>query len=140
MIEFKCILRRLVNSGSVVVAAAGNDVEIALTLTSDAKVSFLLSSFPQVFGVYVIGPWGVIQPDATKIRPENWMHGEHSAAREIEVSPDAPYKTTMKLSDWFDIKNAKQFCAGKYVIVVKFYDGGLMKQPVSSNTLELTLK
>src|SRR5579872_6009661 len=49
-------------------------IDVELSTEGDTAYTFLLAAFPQDFGIYILGPWGIVQPDPKKIRPENWMH------------------------------------------------------------------
>lgn len=122
--------------------AAGDDITLEVVLSTEAEQShtFLLGSFPQVFGVYVLGPWGAVQPDLTKVRPENWMHQQHSAAVEITVAKGKPYRTTVKLSDYFKVADPEVFKPGGYQVNVKFYEHGWkMPAPIDSGAVRFEL-
>jgi RNA polymerase sigma factor (sigma-70 family) len=115
-------------------------LEVVLSTDGDQSYEFLLGAFPQAFGVYVLGPWGAIQPDMTKVRPENWMHQEHSTAARIIVAKGKPYRTTVKLSDYFPVTDAAQFKPGAYQVNVKFYETRLkMSAPIDSGAMRFEL-
>jgi hypothetical protein len=125
-------------SGPTKPVAAGEEITLEVILSTDGEESrtFLLGAFPQAFGIYVLGPWGAVQPDLTKIRPENWMHQEHSAAAEITVAKGKPYKTTVKLSDYFRVADPEVFKPGEYQVNVKFYESGWkMPAPIDSGAV-----
>ena len=127
------------------VVAVGEDVTLDIVLSTEGPEShtFLLGSFAQIFGVYVLGPWGIVQPDTTKVRSENWMHQEHSAAAKITVTKDSPYRATIKLSDYFRVRDADAFKMGRYQINFKFYESSWnMSAPIDSGTVlvELVVK
>ena len=54
--------------GPAKLIAAGDDIAMEVILSTEGEEShtFQLGAFPQVFGVYVLGPWGVVQPDPTR--------------------------------------------------------------------------
>ena len=120
----------------------GGDVRLEVTLSTedDQSYDFLLGSFPQAFGIYVLGPWGPVPPAPSKVRPENWMHQRHSAAARITVAKGKPYHTTVKLSDYFKVRDAGEFKPGGYQVNVKFYDTGLkMPSPIDSGPVRFRL-
>jgi len=120
----------------------GDEITLEVTLSTDGDESyeFLLGSFPQAFGVYVLGPWGSVAPDPAKVRPENWMHQQHSAARLIKVAKGQPYRVTVKLSDYFLAADAGQFKPGTYQVNVKFYESGWkMPAPIDSGPVRFEL-
>ena len=122
--------------------ADGDDITLEVVLSTDGEQSytFLLGSFPQAFGIYVLGPWGVVQPDLTKVLPENWMHQEHSAAATITVAKGKPYRTTVKLSDYFKVGDPDAFKPGRYQVNVKFYESGWkMQAPIDSGAVPFEL-
>ena len=115
--------------------AVGEEITLEVVLSTDGEQShtFLLGSFAQSFGIYVLGPWGAVQPDLAKVRPENWMHQQHSAAAKITVAKDKPYRTTVKLSDYFKLRESEAFKPGGYQVNVKFYEiGWKMAAPIDS--------
>jgi len=127
---------------STKVLAVGEDVTLNIVLSTEGAEShtFLLGSFAQAFGVYVLGPWGVVQPDTTKVRPENWMHQQHSAAAKITITKDAPYRATIKLSEYFRLGDADTFKMGRYQINLKFYESGWnMAVPIDSGAVLVEL-
>jgi len=106
----------------------------------EGSYEFLLGSDPQVFGIYVLGPWGPVQPDLNKVRPENWMHQQHSAARRITVTPDQPFETKLRLADYFPVNDGNAFRPGLYQVNVKFYDIGLnMSCPADTGAIPFDL-
>jgi hypothetical protein len=122
----------------------GDDFNLSLGITvsteSEGNHTFLLGSLPQVFGVYILGPWGPIQPDLTKIRPENWMHQEHSKAIPITVTKDKPYTTTIKLRDYFPTRDTAVFKPGAYQVNVKFRAIDLkMAAPIDSGPVKFEI-
>lgn len=122
--------------------AAGDDITLEVVVSTDGKQShtFLLGSFPQAFGIYLLGPWGTVQPDLTKVGPENWMHQEHSAAAKITVAKGKPYRTTVKLSDYFKLTDPDVFKPGGYQVNVKFYESGWkMPAPIDSGAVRFEL-
>jgi hypothetical protein len=122
--------------------AAGDDItlEVILSTDGDRAHTFLLGSFPQAFGIYVLGPWGVVPPDPGKVRPENWMHQEHSAAAEVTVAKGKPYRTSVKLSDYFKVADPDVFKPGAYQVNVKFYESGWkMPAPIDSGPVRFEL-
>jgi hypothetical protein len=48
--------------------AVGGDIQLEVILSTDGDQTqeFLLGSFPQVFGIFVLGPWGPVQPDPSR--------------------------------------------------------------------------
>lgn len=127
-------LRLEVKAPAKPVAPGANiTLEVTLSAADDGSHEFLLGALPQVFGVYVLGPWGHVMPDPMKVRPENWMHQQHSVAARIRVTKATPYRTTMKLSDYFAVTDTKQFRPGAYQVNVKFYVVGIgMRAPIDS--------
>ena len=122
--------------------AVGDDItlEVILSTGEEQGHTFLLGSFPQAFGIYVLGPWGTVQPDPAKVRPENWMHQEHSAAAKITVAKGKPYRTTVKLADYFKVTDSDVFKPGGYQINVKFYESGWkMAAPIDSGAVRFEL-
>jgi RNA polymerase sigma factor (sigma-70 family) len=122
--------------------AIGDEIklEVALSSEGDRTYQFQLGSFPQDFGIYLHGPGGAIQPDTNKILPQNWMHQQHGPAALISVSKGKPYRTTVKLSDYFPTGDAAQFKPGTYRVNVKFYDVGLkMPGPIDSGPVRFEL-
>jgi hypothetical protein len=120
--------------------AIGEEIklEVVLSTDGDQTYQFQLGAFPQAFGVYLLGPWGAIQPD--KVLPQNWMHQQHGPAAHISVAKGKPYRTTVKLSDYFPVVDAAQFKPGAYQVNVKFYDSGLkMSAPIDSGAVRLEL-
>lgn len=121
-------------------ATAGEVVVSVRVSCREGSHEFLLGSDPQVFGIYVLGPWGSVQPDLTKVRPENWMHQQHSAARRITITPDKPFETKLRLADYFPVNDATAFRPGPYQVNVKFYDIGLkMHFPADSGAIRFDL-
>jgi hypothetical protein len=123
-------------------AADGEDITLEVVLSTNGEQShtFLLGSFPQAFGIYVLGPWGAVQPELTKVLPENWMHQQHSAAATITVTKGKPYRTTVKLSDYFKVGEPDAFKPGKYQVNVKFYHSGWkMSAPIDSGAVQFEL-
>lgn len=121
---------------------SGDDITLEVVLSTDGSQShtFLLGSFPQAFGIYVLGPWGAVQPDPTKVRPENWMHQEHSAATRITVARGKPYRTTVRLSDYFKVTDPDVFRPGGYQVNVKFYESSWnMPAPIDSGAVRFEL-
>jgi hypothetical protein len=119
-------------------ASQGQNLAVKVTIrsTNERTHRFRLGSLPQVFGVYILGPWGHVAPDVTKVRPENWMHQEHSASRIVSITPQQPYQATINLNDYFPVTDAKVFKPGRYQVNIKFYDVTLgMKTPVDSGSL-----
>jgi RNA polymerase sigma factor (sigma-70 family) len=115
-------------------------LEVILSTESEQGYRFGYSSFPQYFGIYVLGPWGLIQPDPAKIRPENWMHGEGVQPQQMTVAKGKPYRTNVKLSDYFKVADTIQFKPGAYQVNVKFYDRGLgMASPIDSGAVRFEL-
>lgn len=52
----------------------------------------------------------------------------------------SPYRTTVKLSDYFPVNDAAQFKPGGYQVNVKFYDIGLkMSVPIDSGAVRFRL-
>jgi len=83
--------------------------------------------------MYVLGPWGPVQPDLSKVRPENWMHQQHSAASPITITPDKPFETKLRFSDYFPVNDGSIFRPGRYQLNVKFYSVELgMEQPIDA--------
>ena len=123
--------------------ASAQDITVTVTLSASdvQKREFDFGSFPQCFGVYILGPWGPIQPDVKKVRPENWMHQEHSPAKRIVVTKDRPFKTFFKLSDYFPITHSSIFRPGEYQMNIKFFDVGLgMPRPIDSGPVTFIIK
>jgi hypothetical protein len=121
----------------------GEDITVQLVLSTAGPKSygFLLGSIPQVFGIYIVGPKGPIQPDPTKVLPENWMHQQHSAATPIQVAKGLPYRVTISLADYFATKDPKQFGPGLYQVKLKFLETGLgMKTPLESRPVRVEIK
>ena len=122
--------------------ALGGDITLEVVLSTDGEQShtFLLGSFPQAFGIYVLGPWGAVSPDPAKVRPENWMHQQHSAAAKITVAKGKPYKATVKLSDYYTVADPNAFKPGEYQVNVKFYESGWkMSAPIDSGAVRFKL-
>jgi hypothetical protein len=121
--------------------ATAGDVVVAVRVSCrEGSHELLLGSDPQVFGIYVLGPWGPVQPDLTKVRPENWMHQQHNAARRITITADRPFETKLRLADYFSVKDATAFRPGPYQLNVKFYDIGLnMPFPADSGAVRFDL-
>ena len=122
--------------------AVGEEIQLEVILSTDGDQSyeFLLAGFPQTFGVYVLGPWGPVLPDASKVRLENWMHQQHSTAARVTVAKGKPYRTVVKLSDYFKAFEAGGLKPGDYQINVKFYVVGLgMQTPIDSGPVRFTL-
>src|SRR5262245_33871806 len=133
---------RLQVLGPVGPVGLGDDItlQVVLSAEGDGRQEFLLGSFPQVFGIYLLGPWGPIQPDPAKVRPENWMHQEHSAAARIVVTRRSPYRHTVRLSDYFRVQDVAVFRPGVYQVNVKFYDVGLrLPAPIDSGAVRFEL-
>jgi hypothetical protein len=123
-------------------APKGRDVAVNLQLSteSDQAYEFSLGSIPQDFGIYILGPWGTIQPDPTKVRPENWMHGEHGPSERIVVSKVHPYHAKVLLSAYFSMADAHTFKPGIYQINVKFYDANCkLRVPLDSGPVSFVL-
>jgi hypothetical protein len=119
---------------------AGGVVVAIRVSCREGSHEFLLGSDPQVFGIYVLGPWGPVEPDLTKVRPENWMHQQHSAARRITITPDRPFETKLHLADYFPVNDGAAFRPGPYQVNVKFYDIGLkMPFPADSGAIHFDL-
>jgi hypothetical protein len=122
--------------------AIGEEIklEVVLSTDGDQTYEFQLGAFPQAFGIYLLGPWGALQPDPAKVLPQNWMHQEHGPAARIRVAMGKPYRTTVKLSDYFQVADAAQFKPGAYQVNVKFYDIGLkMSAPIDSGAVRFEL-
>jgi hypothetical protein len=120
--------------------AIGEEIrlEVILSTEGDQTYEFQLGAFSQTFGIYLLGPWGAIQPD--KVRPQNWMHQEHGPAARISVAKGKPYRATVKLSDYFPVVDAAQFKPGNYQVNAKFYDIGLkMSAPIDSGAVRFEL-
>jgi RNA polymerase sigma factor (sigma-70 family) len=133
-------LLKLKAVGPVKALASGDEIQLEVVLSTDGDQTceFQLGSFPQAFGVYVQGPGGAIQTD--KVLSENWMHQEHGPASSIRVSKGNPYRTVVKLSDYFPVFDAKKFKPGAYQVNVKFYDVGLkMLAPIDSGPVRFQL-
>jgi RNA polymerase sigma factor (sigma-70 family) len=114
----------------------GAEVTLKLVLSTDGgqTYDFLLGALPQVFGIYVQGPAGPVQPDPKKVLPQNWMHQQHSAAAPITVARGRPFQTTVKLSDYFKVADPDQFKPGQYKVTFKFHCITLkMPAPIESN-------
>jgi hypothetical protein len=61
------------------------------------------------------------------------MHQEHSAAATITVAKGKPYRTTIRLSDYFKVGDSAAFKPGKYQVNVKFYESEWkMAAPIDS--------
>ena len=68
------------------------------------------------------------------------MHQEHSAAASITVAQGQPYRTTVKLSEYFRTEDAERFKAGIYQVNVKFYATELkMVAPIDSGAVKFEL-
>lgn len=122
--------------------AVGEDITLDIVLSTEGAEchTFLLASFAQAFGVYVLGPWGVVQPDMTKVRPENWMHQQHSVAAKITVTKDSPYRASIKLSEYFRVQDSNAFKPGKYQINLKFFESSWnMSAPIDSGAVLVEL-
>lgn len=121
--------------------ATAGDVVVAVRVSCrEGSHEFLLGSDPQVFGVYVLGPWGPVPPDLTKVRPENWMRQEHGAARRVTITPERPFETRLRLADYFPVRDGSAFRPGPYQVNVKFYDAGLnMPSPADSGAVRFRL-
>ncbi len=133
---------RLNVGGPAESVAVGGDIQLEVILSTDGDQAqeFLLGSFPQAFGIFVLGPWGPVQPDPSKIRPENWMHQEHSVAARIRISKGKPYRRAVKLSEYFNVADATQFKPGEYQVNVKFYESDWkMPEPIDSGPLRFRL-
>jgi hypothetical protein len=116
-------------------------IEVVLSTPGEAAYEFLLGAVPQVFGIYILGPWGPVQPDPTKVRPENWMHQAHGPAARISVAKHQPYRVTIKLSDYFPLSDTQQFKPGVYQVNVKFYEIGLgMRTPIDSGPVRFEIR
>jgi hypothetical protein len=121
--------------------AVAGDVVIAVRVwCKEGSHAFRFGSEPQVFGIYVLGPWGPVQPDLAKVRPENWMHQQHSAATRIVITPDKPFEAKLRLADYFPVKDAAAFRTGRYQVNVKFYEAGLgMPRPADTGAMTFDL-
>jgi hypothetical protein len=122
--------------------AVGEEIVLQVTISTDDEQNyeFRLGSFPQVFGIYLLGPWGPIQPNLAKVRPENWMNQEHTASRQVFIAKGKPYRTTVKLSDYFRTEEDEQFKPGGYQVNVKFYAIHLkMVAPIDSGAVRFEL-
>lgn len=121
--------------------ATADEVVIAVCVSCrEGSHTFLLGGDAQVFGIYVLGPWGSVQPDLTKVRPENWMHQQHSAARPINITPDQPFKVKLRLANYFPVNDRTAFRPGPYQVNVKFYAAGLkMTCPADSGAIHFDL-
>jgi hypothetical protein len=120
----------------------GDEITLEVVLSTDGEQShtFLIGSFAQAFGIYVLGPWGAVHPDPAKVLPENWMHQQHSAAAKITVAKDKPYRTTVKLSDYFKVGESEAFKPGGYQVNVKFYvSEWKMSAPIDSGAVRFEL-
>jgi len=120
----------------------GEEIVLQVTISTDDEQNyeFQLVAFPQVFGIYLLGPWGPIQPNLAKVRTENWMHQEHSVARQISIVKGKPYRATIKLSDYFQTEEAEQFKPGGYQVNIKFYTVDLkMAVPIDSSAVRFEL-
>lgn len=97
---------------------------------NEQPLKFQVGSFPQVFGLYLLGPRGPVAPDPAKVRPENWMHGERSATTEITMKQGSPYDAEFNLLDYF---RAQDLPPGNYQLNVKFQETSLgMTEPLDA--------
>jgi len=122
--------------------AVGEEIVLQVTISTDDEQNyeFQLGAFPQVFGIYLLGPWGPIQPNLAKVRSENWMNQQHSSAEQISIAKGKPYRTAVKLSDYFRTEEAEQFKPGVYQVNVKFYAIPLkMVAPIDSGAVRFEL-
>jgi hypothetical protein len=116
-------------------------LHVTLATTGKGRYEFRLGSFAQDFGIYILGPWGPVSPDPARIRAEQWLHQEHSKATLIQVSAARPYTVSVKLSNYFDLANPKQFKPGVYQVNVKFFEGRLgMRAPIDSGTVQFRIQ
>lgn len=132
-------------------AEQGGDVTVTVTVSTTNAQSrqFRIGSFAESFGVYILGPWGPVEPDLKKVRPENWMHGEHSASTLVTFEKGKPFTTTFILSDYFRTgEPTKQvpgvidgLLPGEHQMNIKFlvYDLG-MTQPIDSGPVLFMVK
>ena len=124
---------KIVSSRSALAAPDVMHVTVTLSTTGDDSYIFHIGSFAELFGVYLLGPWGVVQPDSRKILTQNWMHQQHSPSTRVLVKKGRPFETSFKLSDYYDVKDKNVFREGRYQLNVKFYAAGLgMKSPLDS--------
>jgi len=129
----------------------GGDVTVTVTVstTNSLPRQFRTGSFVECFGVYILSPWGPVLPDVKKVRPENWMHGEHSASAQVTIENGKPFLSTFRLSDYFrTTEPAKQvpgaidgFLPGEHQMNVKFLVNDLgMTHPIDSGPILFTVK
>ena len=65
------------------------------------------------------------------------MHQQHSAAEEVTVGKGKPYRTTVKLSEYFKVADPDVFKPGAYQVNVKFFETGWrMATPIDSGALK----
>ena len=68
------------------------------------------------------------------------MHQQHSASRQVFIAKGKPYRTTVKLSDYFRTGEAEQFKPGVYQVNLKFYAITLkMVAPIDSGAIRFEL-
>lgn len=120
----------------------GEEITLSVTVLteSDQVHTFQLGDPVQVLGIYVLGPWGFVQPDPERVRPENWMHQGHFSSRPITVTKNAPWKFTFKLSAYYRVADPKEFRPGEYQLNIKFYSTYLkMETPITSEPIRFTI-
>ena len=116
-------------------------LDLEVSTDGDEPYDFLLGAPPQVFGIYVLGPWGPIEPDPKKIRPEHWMDQGHFKAQKVVISKGHPLRVKVPLSDYFAVGDPKVFKPGLYQINVKFYEAGLkVDSPLDSGAIAFRLQ
>lgn len=117
----------------------GEDISLEVVLSTDGREPYelMFARFPQDFGIYLLGPWGTIQPDRGLGSGERWFYAEGAQPTRYTVRKGKPFRATVRLSEYFPIKDAKQFRPGLYQVNVKFYDESLkMAAPVDSGAVQ----
>lgn len=68
------------------------------------------------------------------------MHQQHSTAADITVAKGSPYRTTVKLTDYFKMTDADVFKPGVYQVNVRFFVKALgMAAPIDSEAVRFEL-
>lgn len=129
----------------------GENIRINVTVSSldGESPRFRIGSFPEYFGVYILGPWGPVQPDLKKVRQENWMHGQHNASREVVIEKGKPFSTSFELAEYFRTEKPTQqypgpvdgLLSGKHQMNIKFFIRGAdMSAPIDSGPVIFVVK
>ena len=126
------VVEDTVRSGDPVI-----EISISVSATEHSFAFLYAQHIPQVFGVYVLGPWGWVHPEV--VLPENWMHQEVMHGEMVKVMKGKPFNVRVRLGDFFNLEELRKR-PGQYQINVKWFVAGQgLEHPIDSGPISIPI-